>query len=353
MRLDFETLRDSLLSVSGELDSTTGGPPTDLFKPPFPSRRTIYGLIDRQFLPGVFRVFDFANPDMHNPQRPETTVPQQALFFMNSPFLAERARALMNRSEVKFCAHPERRIETLYRILYQRPPTPKQIDLGLRFVEAAAMEPPYEPPPPPRPVWRYGYGECDETAKQVTAFAALPHFTGDAWQGGPKWPDSKLGWVRLTADGGHAGNDLKHAAIRRWIAPVDATIAITGTLKHDHEPGDGVRGRILSSRQGLIGSWTVHKKMAETKAESVEVKKGDTIDFVLDYNANLNSDDFTWVPTIKATSSPSQPASDDSPREWNAKKDFAGPPVKPPKPLNAWERYAQVLLQSNEFLFVD
>src|SRR5207253_8106254 len=73
-RLDFESLRDSLLCVSGQLDSKPGGKAEDLFKAPFSKRRSIYGFIDRQFLPATMRVFDFANPDMHNPQRAETTV---------------------------------------------------------------------------------------------------------------------------------------------------------------------------------------------------------------------------------------------------------------------------------------
>jgi len=33
------------------------------------------------------------------------------------------------------------------------------------------------------------------------------YYTGEAWQGGPDWPDAKLGWVQLTAEGGHTGND--------------------------------------------------------------------------------------------------------------------------------------------------
>ena len=38
----------------------------------------MYGFIDRQNLPGLFRTFDFASPDTHAPQRYTTTVPQQA-----------------------------------------------------------------------------------------------------------------------------------------------------------------------------------------------------------------------------------------------------------------------------------
>ncbi len=55
--------------------------------------------------------------------------------------------------------------------------------------------------------------------QRVTGFTALPHFTGSAWQGGAAWPDAKLGWVQLTATGGHPGNDRSHAAVRRWTAP--------------------------------------------------------------------------------------------------------------------------------------
>ena len=60
----------------------------------------MYGFIDRQNLPGLFRTFDFASPDTHAPQRYATTVPQQALFLMNSPFVVEQAKALAARPEV-------------------------------------------------------------------------------------------------------------------------------------------------------------------------------------------------------------------------------------------------------------
>ena len=352
-RLDFETLRDSLLAVSGELSTSMGGQPIELFKQPFSVRRTVYGFIDRQFLPGVFRVFDFANPDMHSPQRSDTTVPQQALFFMNSPFVVERARALVERVNRISPEDPAQRIQQLYRALYQRLPTHEQLEFGLSFLNVTTAELPYEPSPPPVSAWQYGYGEFDEVTLGLKNFNRLPRFIGDAWQGGEKWPDEKLGWVRLTADGGHAGNDLEHAVIRRWTAPGNAKVSIGGTIQHDHQEGDGINARIVSSRRGSLGSWTVHKNKAEAKIASVEVMKGDTIDFVVDYRANLNNDDFTWAPLIKVVAEMASATSGDLAVEWNAMKEFSGPPVTPPKPLTAWERYAQVLLQSNEFMFVD
>jgi len=201
--------------------------------------------------------------------------------------------------------------------------------------------------------WQYGFGEYDEEAQRVNKFAPLPHFTGEAWQGGADWPDAKLGWVQLTAQGGHAGNDLQHAAVRRWIAPRDARLAISGTLQHEHQEGDGIRGRIVFSRTGQLGSWTLHNDKAETKIEALEAKEGDTIDFVVDFNAGLNSDDFKWSPVITTKDQLARSSSGENIAEWNAKKDFAGPPEPPPKPLLPWEKYAQVLLLSNEFMFVD
>ncbi|MDR3619947.1 MAG: PSD1 and planctomycete cytochrome C domain-containing protein [Paludisphaera borealis] len=93
-RLDFESLRDSMLAVAGSLDTTQGGPAVILNEAPFPPRRTVYGFIDRQNLDGVYRTFDFAVPDATSPKRFVTTVPQQALFLMNSPFVQDQAKRL-------------------------------------------------------------------------------------------------------------------------------------------------------------------------------------------------------------------------------------------------------------------
>ena len=63
-RLDFESTRDSLLAVAGTLDETRGGRSGNLADPAC-SRRTIYGTIDRQNLPSLFRAFRFCQPRRH------------------------------------------------------------------------------------------------------------------------------------------------------------------------------------------------------------------------------------------------------------------------------------------------
>jgi hypothetical protein len=65
----------------------------------------------------------------------------------------------------------------------------------------------------------------------------------------------------------------------------------------------------------------------------------------VDLHNGLNSDMFKWAPVLKSL--------EGDPPEWSAKKDFGGPPIPPPPPLSPWEKYAQVLLQANEFFFID
>ena len=83
--------------------------------------------------------------------------------------------------------------------------------------------------------------------------------------------------------------------------------------------------------------------------DRVEVKRGDAIDFIVSIHASLNNNDFVWVPLIRMTG----PSAAGDAKEWNAAKEFNGHTTTPEIPLSAWEKYAQVLLLSNEFLFVD
>jgi len=133
-RLDFEAMRDTLLALGGDLDPAAGGIPADLETEPYTKRRTVYGLIDRQNLPGLYRTFDFANPDTSSQIRFHTTVPQQALFLMNSPFVIEQAQCLAKRPEVERATSPVEKIQALYEVVLQRPPTRDEIALGEKFM---------------------------------------------------------------------------------------------------------------------------------------------------------------------------------------------------------------------------
>ncbi len=98
-RLDWESWRDSLLVAAGTLDrGQAGGRGMDVLKAESMTRRTIYGFLDRQNVPGMLRTFDVANPDTAVHVRLRTTVPQQSLAVLNAPLVVEAARRLAARS---------------------------------------------------------------------------------------------------------------------------------------------------------------------------------------------------------------------------------------------------------------
>jgi len=133
-RLDFEAVRDSLLVFSGRLDPTLGGKPVNLTDEPYSFRRSVYGYVDRGNLPELMQQFDFSDPDMPNSKRASTVVPQQALFFMNSPMVVDVARRMVARKEFAAAGDDSRRIAALYGIIFQRVPRLEEIKLGLNYV---------------------------------------------------------------------------------------------------------------------------------------------------------------------------------------------------------------------------
>ncbi|MEX2288370.1 MAG: PSD1 and planctomycete cytochrome C domain-containing protein [Planctomycetaceae bacterium] len=129
-RLDFEAMRDALLSTAGALDEQIGGPSIDLLGEQFVPRRTIYGYIDRMDLPGLLRAFDFPDPASTAPKRDSTTVAPQALYLMNNQFAAELSRRLASRNDVADLADIDQRVQRLYQILYSRSPTDREVALA-------------------------------------------------------------------------------------------------------------------------------------------------------------------------------------------------------------------------------
>ena len=339
-RLEYEDLRDSLLAVAGQLDDKIGGPSVDVWQAPYSHRRTIYGTIERQNLPGIFRTFDFAGPDASAAQRFRTTVPQQALFMMNNDFVIEQAAALAHKPQVLQAKDDAARVNAIYHQLLGRAPDANEIALARKYLQSAAT--PAKPTDAPLELWSYGFGGWNAATKSVD-FTPLQTFKDNQYRVGDKMPDEKLGYVSVTSGGGHPGNDAQHAAIRRWTAPQDATVAVSGTGNHPNEQGDGVELSVISNRSGELGKWVAFHGEAATKIEKVVVKKGDTLDFLASPRTGAAFDSFSWNVSI---------ANADGKISWDSESGFRGP-VAPLSPLSAWERYVQVLLMTNEFFFVD
>jgi hypothetical protein len=138
-RLDFESFRDSLLSMAGILDrSTMGGPSFNVTDEPIVPRRSVYAYVDRAAMPDLLMQFDMANPDQPNTKRTSTVVPQQALFLMNSAFAGLVVQNIVKRPEVVQAVGLERNtdkgITAVFRIVLQRSPTPSERAMALNFL---------------------------------------------------------------------------------------------------------------------------------------------------------------------------------------------------------------------------
>jgi mono/diheme cytochrome c family protein len=130
-RLEFESLRDSLLFVAGVLDPAIGGPSANLLAGS--NRRSVYGFIDRLALPGLFRTFDFPSPDATSAQRDQTTVAPQALYLLNGPLALDCSGKVLARPEIASEKDFTRRVDLLHRLLFSRAAPPDDLKLADQF----------------------------------------------------------------------------------------------------------------------------------------------------------------------------------------------------------------------------
>jgi hypothetical protein len=82
----------------------------------------------------------------------------------------------------------------------------------------------------------------------------------------------------------------------------------------------------------------------------VKVEAGDILDFVVEPRESAAYDSFKWSTRIRLLEAD---IANLLRSEWSAAADFGGPGAGTVEPLDAWERYAHVLLQSNELVFLD
>jgi len=141
-RMDVEAWRDSLLAVTGELDTIAEGAPVDDITNS--NRRTLYARVSRNgdvFPSDEFlRRFDFPAMRATVSKRPRSIVPQQFLFLLNSPFMLDRATALVTRLE-GMSETDEQRIHHAYQFLFNRSPTDVEVNIGLEFLSATSEDP--------------------------------------------------------------------------------------------------------------------------------------------------------------------------------------------------------------------
>ncbi len=357
-RLDYESMRDAMLQAAGELDVTQiGGRALAPNAKDGEKRRTVYQLVNRYDQPTVPAMFDFANPDSHSPIRYVTTVPQQALFLMNSPFMKLRATQTATKVPLAGSTVDSQAIKSLYQRVLLRDPTARELDLAQHFCsdadtlsrESASF------------IWRYGYGQVEKDAASgkvsLGGFTPLAHF-GKVGQSTHRWtpakehPSKEFGHLFMGAGNGHPGHSWP--VVMQWKSPLSKErLRITGALKRSSERGNGVRAWIISSLHGKLREELIKPASTVEMSAEVEITAGETLSFVVESeNNNTDSDSFTWAPRIERLNAQSGQAT----LLTKADTDFCGPdawPLNRAKPQKPLEQLAQVLLMSNEFQFVD
>jgi hypothetical protein len=153
-RLEAEAIRDAMLSVSGRLDRTMGGPGVMPFvtehtvgrgKPPSGpldgnGRRSLYLAVRRNFLNPMFQAFDFPTPFSSIGRRSVSNVPAQALVMLNNPFVLQQADLWAKRVLAGAEKNVEGRIRAMYEAAFGRPPSATELAASTEFVTAQTAE---------------------------------------------------------------------------------------------------------------------------------------------------------------------------------------------------------------------
>ena len=132
-RVDFETWRDSILAVTGSLDTKPFGPSqnVDDLKN---LRRTVYATVSRRRVSPLMRLYDFPDVAQHVPGREVTTTPLQQLFVFNSEFFIRQAGVLAGRIDTN--DDDAANVSELYRRVFARKPSKTEQAVGQAFLDA-------------------------------------------------------------------------------------------------------------------------------------------------------------------------------------------------------------------------
>jgi hypothetical protein len=136
-RLSIEQWRDSVLFVTGALD-TTGGKSLEL-DDPANLRRTVYARVSRLQLNDLLMQYDYPDANVHAEKRSTTVTPTQKLFVLNSPFMLNQAKALAAKLTADDKATDKQRIEQAYQLLFARAPQREEVKLALSFLASPSQ----------------------------------------------------------------------------------------------------------------------------------------------------------------------------------------------------------------------
>jgi len=152
-RLTAEEIRDSILCVTGVFNPKMYGPsiyvdlPAEVLAtqsmpgrgwgkspPEEQARRSIYIHVKRSLLVPILEVHDLAETDRTTPVRFASTQPTQALLMLNSEFMNQQATRFAERLRREAGEDPRAQVRLALHLATQRPPTPAEIERGVRLI---------------------------------------------------------------------------------------------------------------------------------------------------------------------------------------------------------------------------
>ncbi len=252
----------------------------------------------------------------------------------------ELARHATERSST---VHSGQEHDHAIRFLYGRVLARQPSDEELRWSRAFLSQATVERSELPHFAWLYGYGKWDEETKSLKGFQPMPVYGDRQWKLTAKLQDDKSTTLFLDENGGLPGPTNDHVVVRRWVAEFDGRVHVEGNLQHSVDKGDGVEGWIVRNGQEILGHWTLKNSKARTQVKEFEVEKGDTLDFVVGPNKEPESDGFKWTVQVHSVSDPSL--------VFRSKEHFSGNDLL--REFSPMAQFAQALLATNEFCFVD
>ncbi len=134
-RLEAEVIRDHVLAASGQLDRRMGGAGT---LDENHLRRSVYFMVKRSQLSRSLQLFDAPDAVLSAANRPATITAPQALMFLNSPFVRQRAVDFARRLLPEYAVSAERAVRQGYELSVGRPPTATELTDATTFLEQQA-----------------------------------------------------------------------------------------------------------------------------------------------------------------------------------------------------------------------
>ncbi len=339
-RVDFEAMRDRLLATAGTLDTgTTGGRSVVLENDSADRRRSVYAFVDRYALSTTFVSFDLPHPDHHSPKRLETTVPQQALYFLNGPLVLRQAAKLAADPVFTGLSDDKAKLAWIYQRIYRREPSAAEIRGAMDWLGQVN---PADYQPKLSGVWEVRH--APDTGGLSGDALPFPIFSDGVWKTGPDLATAPIRWLHAGATGGHPA--AGHALILRWRALGAGEVRMVGTIKRTAKGGATLDWNLAGVSHALPAN-----SAAKVEGEWTTVSPGDTMDFVLRAPDGDATGSVGWSLRVIGRED-----SDGKTMEvGNLAKQFPTTGSPPPaiSAADPWADLIQMLWASNEFHFID